>query len=153
MSLVLKDCKGHVHFIPSGGGGGVGFYKLDPPIPNAPGGACLIMGIPLVYQEIAQPVITLDAKRTLYVFGSAWTETMVNGLLLLGDNSSGGKQLELLIDWYESHNVSVPDAKPVSLSLGGKAVDAYITGLRLDAANPNINTQAFTLTALTANDT
>jgi hypothetical protein len=78
---------------------------------------------------------------------------MVNGLLLLGDNSSGGRQLELLINWYEAHNVSVPDAKPVSLSLGGKAVDAYITGLRLDAANPNINTQAFTLTALTANDT
>jgi hypothetical protein len=151
MSLILKDCKGHVHFIPSGGGGGVGFYKLDPPIQNASGGACLIMGIPLVYQEIVQPVVTLDDKRTLYVFGSAWTETMINGLLLLGGNRTGGRMLAGLMDWYETNKVSKLRA-PVKLSVGGRSVDAYIIGLRLDAANPNINTQNFTLMALTAND-
>jgi hypothetical protein len=149
MSAVFEDCKGFVHFIPSGSGKGTGFYKLKPPIPNASGGACLIQGIPLQLQEIVQPVVTLDDKRTLYVFGSAWSETTIMGVLLLGDNKSGGQQLSSLLGWYESNRVS-KSKKSVELSLGGKSIDAYIVGLRLEAANPAINTQGFSILALTS---
>ncbi len=149
MSAILKDCKGHVHFIPSGGGGGVGFYKLEPKINAAGGGACLILGIPLAYQEIVQPTVTLDDKRTLYVFGSAWSETMINGVLLLGGNRTQGRTLGALLDWYEKNRVS-KRPEPVSLSVGSKTIDAYVVGLRLDAANPAINTQNFSIIALTS---
>ena len=151
MSAILEDCRGHVHFIPSGGGGGTGFYKMNPSIPAAGGGACLILGIPLQYQEIIQPVVTLDDKRTLYVFGSAWSETMINGVLLLGDNKSGGAIIGSLIGWYEANKVSVKLA-PIILSMGGKTVNAYITGLRLADANPVINTQNFSIMALTSGE-
>lgn len=148
MSAILKDCKGHVHFIPSGGGGGVGFYKVEPTIQPAGGGAVLILGIPLVYQEIVQPTVTLDDKRTLYIFGSAWSETMINGVLLLGGNRTQGKTLVSLLDWYETNRVSKLKG-PVKLSVGSRAIDAYIVGLRIDAANPSINTQNFSIIALT----
>lgn len=152
MSMLLENCAGFVHVVPSGSNGGVGFYKLEPTIENATGSACLIIGIPLVYQEITQPVVTLDENRILYVFGSAWTDTMINGMLLLGDSSTGGRQLATLLDWYGTNKVSAStEGKSVKLSVGGRSVDAYITGLRLDAANPDTNTQLFTLTALTAN--
>jgi hypothetical protein len=98
-----------------------------------------------------QPVVTLDDKRTLYVFGSAWSETTIMGVLLLGDNKSGGQQLSSLLGWYESNRVS-KSKKAVELSLGGKSIDAYIVGLRLEAANPAINTQGFSIMALTSTD-
>ena len=151
MSAILEDCRGHVHFITSGGGGGSGFYKMNPSIPDAGGGKCLILGIPLQYQEIVQPVVTLDDKRTLYVFGSAWSETMINGVLLLGDNKSGGAIIGSLLSWYEQNKVSARPA-PIVLSLGGKTVNVYVTGLRLADANPTINTQNFSIMALTSGE-
>ena len=151
MSAILKDCKVHVHFVPSGGGGGVGFYKLKPEIQPAGGGACLILGIPLALQEIVQPTVTLDDKRTLYVFGSAWSETTINGMLLLGGNKTQGRTLGALLDWYEANKVS-KRPEPVELSLGSKTINAYVVGLRLDAANPTINTQNFSIIALTASE-
>ena len=109
------------------------------------------MGVPLVYQEIVQPSVTLDDKRTLYVFGSAWSETTINGLLLLGDNKSQGKALGSLLDWYESNKISRRKS-PVKLSVGSKSINAYVVGLRLADANPTINTQSFSIIALTGDE-
>jgi hypothetical protein len=148
MSVVLADCKGHVHAFSSGPGGSrSGFYAVDPDIPSTGGGRCLLLGIPLALQEIVQPSVTLDDKRTLYVFGSAWNEASLTGVLLLGDSTTGGAQLQALLGWYEENRVSKKRG-PVRLSLGPKGVDAYVTGLRLDAADPNFNKQMFSIMLL-----
>lgn len=150
MSTVIADCKGFVHvFENAKGSGGTGFYKVKPPIPDAGDGRCLIQGIPIAYQEIVQPTVTLDDRRTLYVFGSAWNEIMLNGVLLLGPDKGNGDMLGSLLSWYDAHRVSKFKA-PVELSVGPKSVMAYVTGLRLDAADPNFNRQAFTIIMLTA---
>jgi hypothetical protein len=149
MSTVIADCRGYVHvYSERGGSGSQGFYKLRPDIPSAGGGYCLIQGIPLAYQEIVQPTVTLDDLRTLYIFGSAWNEITVAGMLLLGPNSGGGAMLGSLLSWYDSNRVSKLEG-PISLSLGPKSVDAYVTGLRLDAADPEFNKQAFSIIMLT----
>lgn len=145
MSVVLADCKGHVHAMTFSAGSG--FYKVLPDIPSADGGRCLLLGIPLALQEIVQPTVTLDDKRTLYVFGTAWNEASITGVLLLGDSTTGGAQLQSLLDWYEANRVSVLKG-PVKLSLGPKGVDAYVTGLRLDAADPQFNKQMFSIILL-----
>ena len=153
MSLVIENCKGHVHVVGkvygTAWGRGAGFYKLEPKVEDTEGAKVLILGIPLNFREIVQPTVTLDEKRTLYVFGSAWNEMALNGLLLLGENKTGGAQVEKLLDWYAKNRVSeLKDS--VQVSLGPAAVKAYVVGLRLEAANPKFNTQAFSIVLLTA---
>lgn len=151
MSLIIEDCKGHVHVMGTGGKRGrtTGFYEIEPSIPETDGSKAIILGIPVGMQEIVQPAVTLDDKRTLYVFGTAWNEGSIQGLLLLGESSTKGAQLEKLMSWYEENRVSKKKG-PIKLSLGSTGVSAYVTGLRLDAADPKFNKQAFTIMLLTS---
>lgn len=146
MSTLIDNCAGHVHMF-SSKGNGVGFLSVKPPIPNSSSGKCLILGIPVNLQEIVQPTVTLDEKRTIYVFGSAWSEASIAGVLLLGDRDGNGEQLRVLADWYDKKRIS-KFKKPVSLSLGRKPLEGYITGLVLGTADPNFNTMPFTINTL-----
>ena len=105
--------------------------------------------MPLEFNEIVQPTTTLDDKRVLYVFGTAWNNISVSGILLLGEQDTRGDQLTKLISWYNENRVSVK-REPVKVSLGTAAVDAYVTGLRLGQANPKTNTQMFSIVMVTA---
>jgi len=138
-----------VHVVDESGGDSPGFYEIDPAIPDADGGKALITGIPLNLREIVQPTTTLDDKRVLYIFGSAWNELTVSGLLLLGTKDSKGAQLGALTKWYEENRVSVLRG-PIKLSLGTVGVDAFVVGMGLSEANPAVNTQAFTINLMTA---
>tara|TARA_R110002110_G_scaffold49550_2_gene147112 strand:- start:2745 stop:3224 length:480 start_codon:yes stop_codon:yes gene_type:complete len=156
MSLAIENCKGHVHVFSDSGEGGrtSGFYALEPPIPDTEGSKALVLGIPLQFQEIVQPTVTLDDKRALYVFGTAWNDVSVAGILLLGDASTRGAMLGSLIDWYNENRVGVRHkhggGDPVRVSMGTAGFDAYVTGLTLGAANPQFNTQQFNIKLLTA---
>jgi hypothetical protein len=150
-SLAIENCKGYVHVILESGGGGrtSGFYSISPEIPEGEGSKVVILGIPIGFQEIVQPTVTLDDKRILYVFGTAWSSVTVLGQLLLGDASTGGDQVKKLLDWYDQNRVSQSEA-PIRLSLGTTGLNAYLTGLRLEQADPRFNTQMFSLQLLTA---
>ena len=151
MSLLLEDCKGVVHAISTGGANrSAGFYKIVPELPaDVGGGHCVILGITLALQEIVQPTVTLDDKRALYVFGSAWNEVTLQGMLLLGGSSGIGAIAGALQTWYETNRVSVAKA-PVMVSIGTSAgIQVYVVGLRLEAANPEFNTQNFSIILLT----
>lgn len=145
-STTLADCKGWVHAFD---GPSDGFYRLDPKIPDAPGSRALVLGVPLNFMEIVQPTTTLDDKRVLYLFGTAWNDISVAGILLLGNSSTGGKQLTELLQWYAAHRVSRLRG-PVQVSLGDYAVDAYVVGLRLEQAEARANTQLFSIQMVTA---
>jgi hypothetical protein len=151
MSVAIANCQGFVHVVPSGGaggGGGGGFYAVSPDIPSSGGAHVLIQGVSLNLSEIAQPSVTLDDRKNIYAFGSAWDEMALEGVMLLGSNSTGGRQLEVLRGWYENNRLSVKMG-PVQVSLGPGAVDAYVIGLRLGPANPQFNSQNFAVTMLT----
>lgn len=151
MSMLLESCAGHVHVFTQGKGRrGAGFYNIEPNIYSS-SGKCLITGIQMEYREIVQPTVTLDNTRTIYTFGSAWNEASVSGLLLLGDNASGGKAVTDLLSWYEKNNVSALQA-PVKLSLADRGVAAFVTGLQVGEVDPNFNKQAFTIMLLLSND-
>ena len=145
-STTLADCKGWVHAFD---GPSNGFYALDPKIPDAPGSRALVLGVPLNFMEIVQPTTTLDDKRVLYLFGTAWNDITVSGILLLGNSSTRGLQLTKLLQWYEANRVSQKRG-PVRVSLGTSAVDAYVVGLKLETASPSVNTQMFSIQMVTA---
>lgn len=151
MSLVIEECKGHIHVIGTAlsPGGTTGFYQMDPALPDGEGSKSILMGIPLGFREIVQPSVTLDDKRSLYVFGSAWNEASVTGWLLLGEQSTKGALLGAVVDWYQKNRVSKKKG-PVQLSMGTAAVDAFVVGLRFDAADPKFNKQAFSIIFVTA---
>jgi len=146
MGLVIENCSGKVHVIDSKGSGG--FYEIKPRIEDAPESKALILGITLGFQEIVQPTTTLDDWRILYLFGTAWNEMTVSGLLLLGDHTTGGAQLGRLMAWYASNRVS-RRRKPIGVSMGDWGVDAYVVGLNLGQANPANNSQPFSIQLLT----
>lgn len=150
MSLIIETCVGHVHVFSRGEGSKTGMYKFSPSIPDTAETKCLIMGVNLALNEIVQPTVTLDDKRTIYIFGSAWTSSTVSGMLLLGDGPSGS-QLDALLQWYDTNRVSKKKA-PVTLSMGVNKMEAFVTGLSLNDANAENNTQTFQITVLTSND-
>jgi hypothetical protein len=145
-SVALANCKGHVHTFD---GPSNGFYEIDPPIPDAQDSKALVLGVPLTFTEIVQPTTTLDDKRVLYLFGTAWNDLSVSGILLLGESKTRGEQLTKLMQWYNQNRVSEKRG-PVRVSLGTTGIDAYVTGLRLDQANPQTNTQMFSIIMVTA---
>jgi hypothetical protein len=153
MSTIIETCVGRVHVFPqSDGGSKTGMYQMTPNIPEAAGAKCLIMGINLGLTEITQPTVTLDDKRTIYVFGSSWTNTTISGLLLLGESgSSSSSQLDALLAWYKTHRVSKYLA-PIDLSMGNSKLAAFVVGLNLMEADSKTNTQGFQITALTSTD-
>ncbi len=144
--LSIASCKGHVHAFD---GPSNGFYAMQPPIPDAGGSRALILGVPLTFAEIVQPTTTLDDRRVLYLFGTAWNEISVSGMLLLGESGTKGEQLTQLLRWYNQNRVSQLEDS-VMVSLGTSAIDAYVVGLRLDQADPNFNTQMFSIQMVTA---
>lgn len=150
-SLAIENCKGHVHVFSDSGEGGrtSGFYDLSPRIPDTDGSKALVLGIPIQFREIVQPTVTLDDKRALYVFGTAWNDVSVTGLLLLGGANTRGALLQTLINWYNTNRVGARRG-PVRVSMGTSGMDAYVTGLTLGAANPQFNTQQFNISLLTA---
>lgn len=145
-STTLADCKGWVHAFD---GPSSSFYRLEPEIDNAPGSRALVLGVPLNFVEIVQPTTTLDDKRVLYLFGTAWNDISVAGILLLGNSSTGGKQLTVLLNWYAANRVSHKRG-PVRVSLGDTGVDAYVVGLKLEQAEAKANTQMFSIQMVTA---
>jgi hypothetical protein len=149
MGLIISACKGKVHVLDFRfGGSNGGFYELEPQIEDASDSKAIIMGVSLEFLEIVQPTTTLDDKRLLYLFGTAWNDLSVPGMLLLGDHTTKGSQLSKLLSWYNSNRVSKRKG-PVSVSLGDAGLDAYVVGLSVGTANPNNNTQTFVIRLVT----
>lgn len=148
-SQAFANCKGHIHTFDNASSG---FYAVEPAIPDAVGSKALILGIPLSFSEIVQPTTTLDDRRVLYLFGTAWNELSIAGILLLGESNTRGEQLTKLMNWYNENRVSQKRG-PVQVSLGTAGIDAYVIGLRLDQANPAVNTQMFSVMMVTADVT
>lgn len=148
-TILFHQCAGVVHVAMQESSGG--FYELDPPLPSNADAKCLIQNAPLSFSEIVQPSVTLDDARSLYVFGSAWSEMSVNGIILLGPDSAGGKILRSFEEWYETNRVSkLMDS--VGLSVCDKPYEVFVVGLQLGQADPQFNRQEFSIRMLTAKD-
>lgn len=156
MGFLFKNCKGRVHAF---GGSAPSFYSIKPDlrdglvrraaVTGAGDTAILIMAVTLDFAEIVQPVTTLDDKRLLYLFGTAWNDVSVSGLMLLGDSSTKGRALATLLRWYNANRVSQRQG-PVLVSLGTAGLDAYVVGLSLGQADPENHSQAFIIRLVTA---
>lgn len=150
MSVVLQNCAGTIHVFGSGtsGSSGLGLFKLSPAIPShPPNSMCFIDSIPTSAREIVQPVVTLDDKRFLYVFGRAWTEATITGRLLLGKHGNQAIQLGSLLDWYKKNRVGTSKAA-IKASAGNIPLVAYVCGLQAGTPDPNTYVQPFTINAV-----
>jgi hypothetical protein len=150
MGVLFENCKGSVHAFTSGGGGlSEGFYTIEPAISETSESRALIMSVTFTFAEIVQPTTTLDDKRILYLFGTAWNDMSIMGVLLLGDHTTKGAQLSKLLSWYNENRVS-ESKKSISVSLGDAGLEAYVVGLSLGEADPIYNKQPFVIRLLTA---
>ena len=152
MSAMIDFCQGKVHIFKQGAGNeGTGFYQLDPKI-SVSGGKVLVMGAPLTFREIVQPVVTLDDRRILFAFGSAWSEANVILKILLGTASGAGAALGSVQSWYHENRLSKKMTTPVKLSIATKAHEVFLVGMSIGAADSNCNTQDVTLTFMLSED-
>jgi len=150
MSTIIETCTGFVHVFPQPGGGS-GFLKLDPDLPNTGDGRAIIQAAPITLREIVQPSVTLNEKRTIYVFGSAWSEGSVSGTLLMGKDGTGGSIVGALKSWYETNRVSSSE-KPVTISVADASYPGYLIGLSMGESQPEFNKMQFTLSFLISVD-
>ena len=152
MASTFEVCTGKVfEFQSVAGSGGVGFYKVSPDITVGAGARCFVTGLPLNYQEIVQPVVSMNDRRMLYTFGSAWSEGQISLLLLLGEASTRGQAVNDVISWYEENRVGILQG-PVQASSGGEGREVFVVGMQMGAANPEINTQQMTILTLASID-
>jgi hypothetical protein len=148
MAATFEVCTGKVYaFQSSAGNGGIGFYKVSPDITTSGGARIFVTGLPLNYAEIIQPVVSMNDRRLIYTFGSAWEEGQISLLLLLGDSSTKGQAVNDVISWYEENRVSNKKG-PVQASSGGQGRDVFVVGMQMGASDPNINTQQMTISTL-----
>lgn len=150
MSAIIEPCAGFVHVFPQAGGGS-GFLELKPKLPESKGSRAIIQATPIMLREIVQPSVTLNNKRKLYVFGSAWAEGSVSGILLLGKDGTGGNIAGELKSWYESNRVK-KGAKPVTISIASAKYEAYVIGMSFGESVAEFNKQAFTISFLISID-
>jgi len=152
MAATFEVCTGKVFsFQSTAGNGGVGFYKVSPEITTGGDARIFVTGLPLSYAEIIQPVVSMDDRRLIYTFGSAWSEGQISLLLLLGESSTKGQAVNDVIRWYEENRVSKKKG-PVQASSGGEGRDVFVIGMQMGAADPNINTQQITILTLASID-
>ena len=153
MSANIEFCPGRVHVFKQGNGNeGTGFYKLNPKIDVGGGGKVLVMGAPITLREIVQPVVTLDDRRILFAFGSAWSEATVLVKLLLGEANSAGAALGSAQAWYSKHRLSKRMKEPVEISIATKAHEGFLVGMSIGQADSNYNTQDVTMTFMLSED-
>lgn len=150
MSALIQSCAGFVHVFPQPGGGS-GFLKLDPALPEVGDGRCIIQSTPITIREIVQPSVTLNDKRTIYVFGSAWAEGSVSGVMLLGKDGSGGSIAGALKSWYETNRVSAK-SDPVTISIADAKFSGYVVGMGFGDTQPEFNKQSFSISFLISLD-
>jgi hypothetical protein len=146
MSSLIEPCAGFVHFFPQGNGQS-GFLKLSPPLPRY----AIIQATPIDLREIVQPSVTLNDKRTIYVFGSAWAEGSVSGMLLLGKDGTGGSSAGELKGWYESNRIK-KGASPVTISIADASYSGYVIGMSFGDSVPQFNKQGFSISFLISLD-
>ena len=152
MSANIEFCPGKVHVFKQGSGSeGVGFYKLTPTVDVGSEGKVLVMGVPLEFREIVQPVVTLDDRRILYSFGSAWSSGSAMLKILLGESSGSGQALNSVQSWYSSNRLSALKGS-IELSIANKAHEVFLIGMSLGAADANYNTQDVTLSFMLSED-
>ena len=153
MSANIEFCPGRVHIFKQGAGSaGKGFYELEPKIDAGGGGKVLVMGAPLSFREIVQPAVTLDDRRILFTFGSAWSEANVILKVLLGEANGAGEALGAVQQWYSTNRLSKKNAVACKVSISTKAHEAYLVGMSVGQADPNYNTQDVTLTFMLSED-
>lgn len=150
MSAIIEPCAGFVHVFPQSGGGS-GFLKLNPAIPSSNDSRAIIQATPISLREIVQPSVTLDKKRTIYVFGSAWAEGSVSGIMLLGKDGSGGGIAGALKGWYESNRITTKKS-PVTISIADAKYQGYVIGMSFGDSIPEFNKQGFTISFLISLD-
>lgn len=150
MSALIESCAGFVHVFPQAGGGS-GFLKLKPALPESDGGRAIIQATPITLREIIQPSVTLNDKRTIYVFGSAWAEGSVSGVLLLGKDGTGGGIAGALQSWYESNRITKSKG-PITISIADASYQGYLIGMSFGESMPEFNKQGFSLSFLISLD-
>lgn len=150
MSAIIESCAGFVHVFPQSGGGS-GFLQLQPDLPQAGDGRVVIQATPITLREIVQPSVTLNNKRTIYVFGSAWAEGSVSGVLLLGKDGTGGAIAGALKSWYETNRIT-KSKTPVTISIADASYQGYLTGMSFGDSIPEFNRQGFSLSFLISLD-
>lgn len=131
----------------SGGSSGTG-YRIDglstrtcPPI--------IITGVNPSSNDIVQPLVTMDGKKIVYVFGESIGDIVINGEALLGPNAAAGT-MDRVVDFFRSRRLSSGGGSKVNVSAPGGAYKVWITGMGLGSANAEFNTLPFTLTGLIA---
>lgn len=141
MSIDFHECNGTIHKVQDGGGRGV--YQVRPGLPSGTG-VTVINQIDVGMQEIVQPVTTLDGKKMLYVYGSAWSDGQLSATQYLGNNYESVSNAGLIVRWYMENRVSVLNG-PIDISIGVDGVEAYVVGIRMGQIDPGFNKQEFTI--------
>lgn len=143
MGKVIQVCPGRVWTFSQGKDGGSGMFKLRPEI-TVSGGKVILNGPSVGGSEIVQPEATLDRKKFLYLYGSAWTDVAIQGRVLLGESSDARKNMSKLQEYFERFRVSKAK-RPIALSSGKKAQEIYLVGLQFGQINPQFHYMDFTL--------
>lgn len=148
---ILTPCRGNVYRVnPVEGSGEIGFYYIaELQAKKGPGDALIITSVNPAESDLVAPVVTLENTKILYSFGSNFGNINISGMLLLGKSGEPGQCLKTLIDFFESNRVS---KKSSTITVSGPSTGwrVFLTGLQVDSADPNTNSQSFTLSGILA---
>ena len=89
----------------------------------------------------------LRRKIYIYSFGERMGDVQVSGVAfyrLCNTVSTGGTGIKHIMDYYKSNSVSIR-SQPVSVTLGGEAIQGFVKGIRTTFADASKGVIGFTI--------
>jgi hypothetical protein len=113
-------------------------------VPGLTSQGVLISAITVEDNDIIMLKSTINGNKIIYTAGTAFGSVGISGEVLLGSVKCKGKDFQTVVSWFEKARVS-KSSRPVSVSAHKVAYNVYVTGMVVSQADPEFNTQGFTI--------
>lgn len=104
----------------------------------------IITAVTVEDNDIVMLKSSINGNKIIYTAGTAFGAVGISGEVLLGNASCKNKDFQSVVKWFEKARVS-KSSRAVSVSVHNTAYNVYITGLVIAQADPEYNTQGFTI--------
>lgn len=130
-----------------GGGSSKAFISLNPALTGSAQSPIILESSSITQKDLVVPKPTLGKNKVLYSFGEDFGEVRIGGAILLGEVGKSAAGFSPVTGYFQSNRTSTKKS-PISVSVGQKAFQFYLTALVVGELDSQYNIQRFVLSGV-----
>lgn len=147
MASTYFPSRGCIYKVDSGGGGSSAFISLNPALTGSGNSPIILDSASITQKDLVVPKPTLGDMKIMYSFGEDFGDVQVRGTILLGEVGQSSSGFSPVSSYFESNKASKKKA-PISVSVGQKAFNFYLSTLVVGEIDAQFNIQRFILAGI-----